>query len=460
MTQHTTLSTLADRLRAAGIREAYAPGDAGFADALRGFNLAVVHTPDAAVAARSADDVVAAVAVANELDLPVRVLGRGHGTFTPIADGIVVTTDRMGGVEVEVAARTARVSAGASWDDVLAAATPHGLAALCGSAPHVGVVGYLLGGGIGPVARTYGFAADHVRSFELVTADGRLVRADEAENPELFWALRGGKWGLGIVTAVTIDLFPLTHVYGGGLYFAAEDAPVVLRAFGAWSRDLPEQLTTSVSLLRLPPLPELPEPLRGRFVAHLRVAYVGAAEAAEELLAPMRALATPIIDTVGELPYAAIGSIHSDPVQPMPVIDGGVLLDAFDAAAADALLGVVGPDAEVPLAAVEVRRLGGALAREPQVPNAVGGRDAAYSLHIVGAPVPELFGTVIPAVTGAALAAVADRGRGRTQVNFVGAASASGAATAAWDDSVRERLDEVRRRHDPQGRFPLPTAGS
>ena len=421
----------------------------------RGFNLAVVHAPKAVVAAASSDDVVAAVSVANELDVTVRVLGHGHGVAQPIEDGIVITTKRMGSVVVDPGERTARITAGATWGDVLAVTSPHGLAPLCGSAPHVGVIGYLLGGGIGPVARTYGFAADHVRSLDIVTADGGLVRADVHFNQDLFWAARGGKSGLGVVVAVTIDLFPLTRVYGGGLYFSADDSPTIFRAFGAWARDLPEQMTASIALLRLPPAPDLPERLRGRFVAHLRIAYVGPAEAAEELLTPIRAIATPIIDTIGELPYSDLGTIHSDPVHAMPVIDAGALLDDFDATAADSLLAVVGPHVVVPLAAVEIRRLGGALARPAQHENAVGGRDAAYSLHVVSAPVPELFESVIPAVLKATLDSVADRGRGQTQINFVGAGNGVVGVAAAWSDEVAERLDQVRRRHEPAGRFPL-----
>ncbi|WP_168200347.1 FAD-binding protein [Protaetiibacter larvae] len=449
---------LVTQLRASGVERVYTPTDAEYVDELAGFNRAIIHTPELVVAATTVDEVVETVRFANEHELAVRVIGRGHGALAPITDGIALTTAGLASVEVDAATRTARIGAGTMWSQVLDATAPLGLAPLCGSAPHVGAIGYLLGGGIGPVARTFGYAADHVRSLQVVTADGGLVTADAAFNQDLFWALRGGKGGLGVVVSAEIELLPVASVYGGGLYFAAADAAAVLRTFASWSRELPEQLTTSVALLRLPPIPQLPEPLRGQFVAHLRVAYVGPAAEAEELLAPLRAVATPLIDAIGELPYAQLGAIHSDPVDPMPVVEGGILLAEFGADAAEALLRAVGPTADVPLAAVEIRRLGGALAREPQVPNAVGGRDAEYSLHVVGAPVPELLGTVIPAVIGGVFETLAPWGTGGTQVNFFGGANPLSSLAGSWPEQTRARLGEVRRRYDPEGRFPYPAA--
>jgi len=450
----TTPEQTASALRAGGIRDAFTAEQPEYAASLTGFNTAIVHQPDVVVVPHGVDEVIAAVRISNQHGLPITVVGRGHGPLGPIRGGVAVATTGLAYVTVDAAGRTARVGAGATWNDVLSGVTPFGLAALSGSAPHVGVVGYLLGGGIGPVARTFGFAADHVRSIEVVTADGVLLVADAEHNPDLFWALRGGKGGFGVVTAVVIDLFPLSSIYGGGLYFAAGDAAAVLGAFAEWSPALPTSVTTSVALLRLPPIPELPEPLRGRFVVHLRYAHVGGSDEGTRLLAPMRAVATPLIDAVAELPYAQIGLVHSDPVNPMPVAEGGVLLSSFDADAAAALLDAVGPEREVPLAAVEVRLLGGALAREATPPNAVGGRDAAYSLHVVGAPVPELLGTVIPAVIRGTFQAIAPWRSGGTQINFVGGVNDGAEFGSAWSAETAERLARLRAFYDPQGRFP------
>ncbi|WP_019179548.1 FAD-binding protein [Microbacterium yannicii] len=446
-------------LRAAGVANAYAAGDPEYQPALLGFNRDISHTPEIVAVPHTVAEVVTTVTFANRHNLPVRVLGKGHGAQAPITDGIAIATDQLAFVSVDAETRTARVGAGATWTDVLSAAAPRGLAALCGSAPHVGVVGYLLGGGIGPVGRTFGFAADHVRSISVVTADGGLVRADAEFNQDLFWALRGGKGGFGVVVEVEIDLFPLATIYGGALFYAGEDTPAVLRTFAEWSRDLPDEMTTSVAMLRLPPLPELPEPLRGRFVCAVRIGYVGAAEDAEALMTPIREVARPLIDGVGEMPYAEIGRVHADPVDPMRVMEGGILLDEFDTAAADALLTASGPTVEVPLAAVEVRRLGGALSRMPEPPNAVGGRDAAYSLHVVGAPVPELLHSLIPQVIGGLFAGMEPWATGGTQVNFFGRANMPGDKVTSWSPEVAARLLEVRRKHDPAGRFPYPLHG-
>ncbi len=446
-------------LRAAGVPHAYSPNDPEYVSSLLGFNRDISHTPEVVVVPHTVDEVVTTVTLANRHDLSVRVLGRGHGAQAPITDGIAIATDRLAFVTVDAEARTATVGAGATWTDVLSVASPLGLAALCGSAPHVGVIGYLLGGGIGPVGRAFGFAADHVRSISVVTADGGLVRANAEFNQDLFWALRGGKGGFGVVVEVEIDLFPLATIYGGALFYTAEDTPAVLRTFAEWSRDLPDEMTTSVAMLRLPPLPELPEPLRGRFVCAVRIGYVGPGDDAEALMAPIREAARPLIDSVGEMPYAEIGRIHADPVDPMPVMEGGILLDEFDAAAADALLSASGPTAEAPLATVEVRRLGGALARMPEPANAVGGRDAAYGLHVVGAPVPDLLHTVIPQVIGGVFSAMEQWASGTTQINFYGRANQPDKKPTSWPADITARLREVRHKHDPAGRFPYPLHG-
>ncbi len=451
---------LVDRLTAAGVTRVITPDHQDYAAELAPFNLAVRHTPDIVVAATSPDDVVGAVRVANDLDLPVTVIGHGHGVLDPSAGGIAITTRGLAAVRVDETTGTATVGAGTTWAAVLDAAAPLGLAPLCGSAPDVGVVGYLLGGGLGPVGRTFGFAADHVQSLRVVTADGRLVTADQENETDLFWALRGGKGGLGVVVEVTIYLVRLSAIYGGALYFAAADAARVLHAFSDWTAQVPESVTSSVALLRLPPLPELPPPLRGQFVVHVRVAIVADPEEAEALLAPIRAVATPLIDAVGVLPYPQIGSIHSDPVQPMPVTEGGVSLRAFDAEAVDALLAAAGPSVDVPLVAVEIRHLGGALSREPTVANAVGGRQAAYGLHVVGAPVPELLDTVIPQVIRGIFDALAPWRSGDSLVNFFGPANDRASLRSSWPSPIAERLDGVRATYDPQGRFPYGDHGT
>ncbi|MBB2909077.1 FAD/FMN-containing dehydrogenase [Streptosporangium becharense] len=425
------------------------PGQDGFDAEITGFNLATRHRAAVVVGAAGVQDVAAAVRFATRHSLPVAVQATGHGAVQAADGALLITTSRMRGVTVDPSDRSARIDAGCTWMDVIAKATPHGLAPLCGSSSRVGVVGYTLGGGIGPISRTFGFAADHVREITVVTADGQVRVTAPHQEPDLFWGLRGGKGSLGVVTSIVVDLFPVTSLYGGGLYYAAEDTPAVLRAYADWAGTLPEATTTSVALLRLPPLPDLPPQLRGRFVTHLRFAHLGEAREAEALLAPMRAVAEPVLDGIGQLPFSAIDSVHSDPVDPMPTWERGSLLREFTEETAQALLAVAGPQSEVPLAIVELRQLGGALAREPREPNAVGGRDAAYSVLVIGAPVPELMDTVIPAVGRAVIDALSPWSTGGTLLNFHGSALAPDELARAWPEPVLTRLAALKERYDP-----------
>ena len=450
-----TGAALVDLLRDAGVSRILTRDDDAYATELAAFNLSFRLTPDVVVAAASARDVEIAVAVAARSGTTIAVVGLGHGISKDILEGIAVTTRGLAHVDVDVQALTARVGAGTSWAQVLGAVTPFGLAALCGSAPGVGVVGYTLGGGIGPIARTYGFTADHVRSFEIVTPADGLITVTAESHPDLFWALRGGKGGFGIVTALTVDLFPVREVYGGGIFFAADDAARIAGAFGDWSETMPESVTASFALLRLPPIPDLPEPIRGKNVVHVRFAALEEPAAAERLLSLIRSLGTPLLDSVGVLPYSAIGSIHSDPVQPVAATEGGITLSSFGPDAAAALLAAAGLDTEVPLAAVEVRALGGALSREAQVPNAVGGRDSAFIVHVVSEPDSAQSKASFSAAVRGVLAALEPWRAPTLLINFVGRSNAPGAEIDSWTPEVNDRLDAIRSRADPGGLFPI-----
>jgi FAD/FMN-containing dehydrogenase len=446
----TMLNTTTAELDATVAGPVLEPGDPGYAEEVASFSLTFTAAPAVVVGATSTGDVAAAVRYAARTGRRVAVQSTGHGLQSDLAGTVLVSTHRMDRVTVDPDSATARVQAGARWRQVIDAAAPYGLAPLNGSSSQVGVVGYTVGGGLGPMARRYGFAADHVRRFTLVTADGEIRDVTPETDPHLFWAVRGGKSTFGIVTDLEFGLMPVARFYGGCIFFPGEATAAVLHAWREWAPTLSDDTTTSVAMLRLPPDPSLPEPLRGRFVTSLRFVHLGSAADGAAVLAPMRAVATPLMDLVDEMPYVAVDAVSMDPTTPMPVRERGVTVDALPAAAVDALLAVAGPDVPAPLALVEIRLLGGAIARHPVVPNAVAGRDAAFSVFTIGAP----FGPPVEAAL-AGMAAVIDAVRPWTYgalVNFVGTATAEQVGRL-WNPADRARLLQIRDRVDPTGLF-------
>ena len=439
-----------DDLTAAVAGPVLEPGDDGYAEEVASFCRTHAAVPAVVVGATCADDVAAAVVWAARTGRRVAVQGTGHGLLCDLAGTVLVSTRRMDAVRIDPHTATARVQAGVRFRQVIEAAAPYGLAPLNGSSSDVGVVGYTVGGGLGPMARSFGFAADHVRRFTLVTADGAIRDVTPDSDPDLFWAVRGGKASFGIVTELEFALMPVARFYGGCLFFPGEAAATVLHAWREWTATLTDATSTSVALLRLPPDPALPAPLRGRFVVQLRVVHLGTADEGAAVVAPMRAAATPLMDLVDEKPYAAVDAVHMDPTTPMAILDRGVTVDALPPEAVDALLAAAGPDVPAPLAMVEIRLLGGAIARRPEFPNAVAGRDAAFSIFTIGVPV----GPPVE-VTRAAMDAVATAVQPWTcggLLNFLGAATPERVGQL-WDDATRARLLRIRDRVDPAALF-------
>ena len=420
------------------------PGDDRYARLATPWNVAVTSTPAAVVEARGGQDVVDAVRFAATAGLPVAVQATGHGIAGSLDGALLVHTGRLDECVVHPDG-WARVGAGARWQQVLDAGAPHGLAGLAGSAPNVGVVGYTTGGGIGPVARTFGFASDLVRAVEVVTGDGELRRV--TPDHELFAALRGGKGAVGIVTALEFDLIRQPELYGGAVWFDGAAAADVLHAWRAWSADLPEQATTSIALMQLPPLPTVPPPLAGRPTVAVRYAWTGSTSDGAELIHPLRTVAGPIVDTVGPLPFAAVGAIHTDPVDPMPAHEETDMLRSLPAEAVDALLDVAGPAAGSPQTMVELRQLGGALARPPAHPDVVCHRDAAYNLAVIGAMMPPVS-DVVPAHAAAVRAALASWATGGALPNFAAGTGADRLARSYHPETLAQ-LTALAARYDP-----------
>ena len=420
--------------------------------ARQAWNLAADQRPAGVVQAHSASDVVGAVALAAELGLQVAAQSSGHlAAALPDLDRTLLVRTAIGGVEVDPVARRARIGAGAIWQDVIDAITPHGLAALSGSAHDVGVVGYTLGGGISWLARSEGLAANRVAAIEVVTADGRLVRCDAGDEPDLFWALRGGAGSFGVVTAIEIDLLELTEVVAGMTIWPAGQAREVLAAWAAWARRAPEAATTAFRLLRLPPLPEIPEPIRDTPVVVLDGAVTGDdREADAATLDVLRRAGTPIMDTWAPMSPAGLVQIHMDPPQPVPGIGHGILLEDLDAAAADAFLEAGDPEVVSPLLMVELRHTEGAIARAPQGGGARSALEGRYSFFAVGMPMDPSAAEAIEAKVEGLLRALAPAATGTVYLNF---ADRGGPAESAYPAEVYARLRELRGVWDPAERF-------
>lgn len=424
------------------------------ADEVTGFNTADPHRPAVVVAATGPDDVVAAVRHAAAHDLPLTVHATGHGHRTGVEGGVVVATGAMRGLHVDPERRTARVEAGVRSAELVAAAAEHGLAPVSGSFPGVGVVGYTLGGGLGLLGRRFGWASDHLRAAEVVTPDGVLRRvsataADEDERA-LFASLRGGREPAGVVTAVEIGLVELDEVVGGGLFLDVTDAPAVLPVVRALAADGPGEgsgatgyghdLAVSLGVVPVPDIPAVPAPIRGRTVLHVRLAdaapggpHARAAEAA------IRGAGTVLLGEVTTMPWTASGEIFGEPEFPHAYEGTNAMVAELDD---DDLAAIVDAarTAAVPCV-VDVRRLGGALARPSTGPDAVSFRAARWIVRVLSAS-DGADPTTLRAAHGAVLAPVADRTLGRMP-GFV-----YGAAPVADDDlrepRVRALLDRVR----------------
>ncbi|GGU67810.1 oxidoreductase [Streptomyces albospinus] len=432
------------------------PGDAGYDAERSGFQAAYRHRPAVIVGAVDAADVATAVGFARAQGLPVAVQATGHGLSAATDGGLLISTRRMSGVRVDPETRTARVEAGAVWGQVVEAAAPHGLAPLNGSSPGVGVVSYTLGGGVGVLARTYGYAADQVRAVELVTADARRVRVTADHEPDLFRGLLGGGHGLGVVTAMEFGLVPVARLYGGQLVFDGAQIGDALDAYLRWTDTVPDELTSSLALIVYPDLPQLPAPLRGRHLLQIRIAYTGSAEEGERLVAPLRALGPAVGDELREMPYAESHTIHRDPSGPHAYNGDNALLSGLDAAALRRVAELTGPAAPV-MVVVQLNHLGGALATGTA---AVGHRDARFALRLLSPLVgddPAADLATVRAVHGEALAAVAPWRLGRS-VNFLfGAqqdrADAAEVARSAHGAAERARLAALKAAHDPANVF-------
>jgi FAD/FMN-containing dehydrogenase len=424
--------------------------DPRFDDARRAWNLTVDQRPAAVALPHNAGELAAAVTHATAAGLRVAVQGTGHGATAlgSLEAAVLVKTSAMRGVTIAPMARLARVEAGALWGDVVRPAAEHGLVPLAGSSHDVGVVGYTLGGGLSALSRLHGLAAHSVQAAEVVTGDGRLIRVDARHEPELFWALRGGGGSFAAVTALEIRLFPFREATAGLLFFPLERAGEVLRAWREWVADVPDEMASCGRLLRLPPLPDLPEPLRGRSFAVVEAVHLGSAADAGRLLTPLRRLG-PVRDTTGPTSPHDLLTIHMDPPGPVPGVAEGMLLDELPSEAIDAMLVAAGPGLSSQLVSVELRHLGGALHR-PAADSALAKLDAPFLAAAAGTAPDAAAAQAAQAQIGQVADALAPWRAARDLMNFTGRGTD---AARFFPPGVLERLRHVKQAYDPAGVF-------
>ena len=427
------------------------PHDRHWDEARLAWNLAVDQQPAAVALPESARDVGAIVRWARERGLRVAPQGTGHNAHPlgSLAHTVLLKTERMRGVAIDARAQRARVEAGVLWAEVTEAAAEHGLAALAGSSPDVGVVGYTLGGGVSWLSRRYGLAANSVTAIELVNAEGELVRADADQNADLFWALRGGGGSFGVVTALEFALYPITDVHAGVLFFPLERGAEVLRAWRRWVDTVPDEVTSVGRFLQFPPVPALPEHLRGQSFAVIEAVSLLGQDASDELLRPLRELG-PQLDTFATIPAHSLDRLHMDPEHPVPGAGDGMVLSDLNDAAIDALVQTAGAGSHSPLLSVELRHAGGALARKVPGGGAVSSVNGRFLLFAVGmAPTPDA-GTAVKAQVELVQNALAPWDAGRAYSNF---ATKRERGERLFGDLTYRRLQTVKATVDPDDVF-------
>ena len=443
----------AESLRGLCGGQVHLPGDPGYDAARVAWNLAVEQHPAAVAQPRSAEDVSEVVRAAVAAGLRVAPQSTGHNAGPLAARGlddvVIVHTSGLDQVSVDPTTRTCRVGGGAVWLPAVEAAAAEGLACLHGSSPDVGIAGYSLGGGIGWYARKLGLATNSLTAAEVVVADGTLLRVDAEHHPELFWALRGGGGSFGVVTALEFRLYDIETAYAGMLIWDVAQARTVLRRWARWAVTAPDEVTTSFRIMHLPPLPELPDMLRGRSVVVIDGAVLGTDEEAARILADLREL-EPEVDTFARVPAASLVRLHMDPEGGVPVASDSVMLAELPDEAVDAFVGAVADRATTSLMIGELRQLGGALGRPHRGGGAVSQFDGAFLAFAGGMAMTPEMGMQVAADAMRLTGALSSWASGSAYLNFC---ENEVDPSSAFGEQAWLQLKGIRSLVDPDGVF-------
>ncbi len=430
------------------------PGSENYDVARKGWNLAVDQFPALIVRAKTVNDIVAAIRFAKSNGLEVAVMATGHGVIRSANNSLLIDTSQMNQVRVNASAKTAWVEAGAKWGIVLKAAQAEGLAPLLGSSPDVGAVGYTLGGGMGWLARKYGLSTDSVNFFELVTADGDVIKTSASTNADLFWALRGGGGNFGVVTGMEIRLYPVTNVYAGNLYYPADMAKEVFANFRNWIKDAPKELTASFVVMNFPPLEIVPDFMRGKSYVMVRGCYCGEVADGEALVNFWRSWQTPFIDDFKQISFKDAANISNDPVDPIPALSSGTWLKDLDDDVIDRLIDFVLPHGNPPLLMMsEIRNAGGVISEVDPQSAAYGNRDAEFSLQFVAAVPNAEINNMVTNHISRLKDELKPHLHGGVYMNFLEGAEARERTRQGYSAESFKRLQAVKKKFDPQNMF-------
>ena len=430
------------------------PDDAGFDEARRVWNGRFQREPALVARCHGAEDVAAAIGFARAEGMEISVKGGGHSYAgnTVLDDSLLIDLSALDSVEVDAEARRAVVGGGARWGAVDAATQAHGLATTGGTVSTVGVAGFTLGGGSGWLARKHGLALDNLRRVQVVTAGGDIIRADEDENADLFWALRGGSGNFGVVTSFEYELHPVgPEVLAGQVFYPVERAPELLRFYRDYFLDAPDEVMCYPFFIRVPPLELFPELFHGKVALDFVVAYAGPVEEAWEHVQPFRELGDPFLDLVAPQPYVMLQqSFDAGMAAGNRWYSRSQQLDELTDDAIDTLLGHLDPFPG-PLTAVYLGPHDGAVSRVPADATAYPHRSSAHELHVFP-------GWMDPAEDATNIAwanqlhdAMRTHGNDRVYVNLLGDMEAERVPRAYADNYAR--LRELKAKWDPENVF-------
>lgn len=439
------------QLRAAFNGRVIAPDDAGYDQARTVFYGGIDHRPAVIIRAADTSDVARVIALARETGLPLAIRSGGHSLagHSVSQGGIVLDLSAMRALQIDAEQRTAWAEAGLTAAEYTTATAAHGLATGFGDTGSVGIGGITLGGGVGYLVRKYGLTIDSLLAAEIVTADGQLLRVDDKNHPDLFWAIRGGGGNFGVVTRFKFQLHPVDTIVGGMLMLPA--TPEIIHAFVAQAEAAPDELSTIANVMPAPPMPFVPAEHHGRLVIFALMAHSGGGEAGERAVAPFRSLATPIVDMVRAIRYPEMYPPDEEGYHPVAVART-LFVDALDQRAAETIVDRL-QASNAQMAVTQIRVLGGAMARVPVEATAFAHRQRRIMVNVAA-----LYAQPGEKPTHEAwvndFARVLSSGGSGAYVNFLGD-EGEARVREAYPGSTWDRLVAIKRRYDPTNLFQL-----